>query len=83
MVTGQDKEDNTNKLVPEKCCANCRYLIPYPKNNAYNDIDYLCAKIGHYITGRYVNIEKAQFFMGDGKTVDNKGQQKCNFEKKK
>lgn len=71
------------KQIPEKCCANCKYLLPYPKNNAYNDIDYLCVKIGKFITGRYTDIEKVKFYLGDGKTEDRNGKQKCSFTKRK
>ena len=63
----------------EKCCANCKFLIPYPKNNAYGDIDYLCVKIGRFIIGRYKNLEKTEFLMGDGKTLDKKAKEKCKF----
>ena len=25
-----------------ECCANCRYLVSFPRNNKYNDNDHLC-----------------------------------------
>ena len=53
------------KGIPEKCCANCKHLLAFPKNNKYNDVDYLCVKIGRYIFGRFTDMEKAEFYLGD------------------
>lgn len=68
--------------IPEKCCANCEHLLEYPRDNAYGDADYLCIKLGKYVSGRYADITKAAFFLGDGKTPDNKAVTKCVFTKK-
>lgn len=68
--------------IPERCCANCKFLIDYPKNNAYGDVEHLCVKLGLYIFGIHKDLDKAQFFMGDGKTPDRKAANKCTFERK-
>lgn len=70
------------KGIPEKCCANCKHLLAFPKNNNYNDVDYLCVKIGRYIFGRFTDMEKAEFYLGDGKTLDKSAASKCSFERK-
>ena len=70
------------KELPEKCCAKCRYLLAYPKNNSYGDADYLCVKIGRLIFGRNKDIEKVEFYKSDGKTPDRKAKEKCKFENK-
>ncbi len=70
------------KNIPEKCCARCKYLLEYPRNNSYGDADYLCVKLGRFISGRYVDIEKATFFLGDGKTLDKKAVNECAFTAK-
>lgn len=68
-----------NKNIPEKCCANCKYLLCYPKNNSYGDVEYLCVKLGRYIPGIYKDIEKADFFQIGCDKPDRKAKEICDF----
>lgn len=58
-----------------ECCKNCIYCIPYPKNNKYNDIDYLCAINGYYIISINKDIHKIKRFSPGGKEL------KCQYKR--
>lgn len=64
-------------MEEKKCCRTCRFLIEYPKNNRYNDIDYLCCKTGYFCTGIDKDIAKYQRYSPGGRLLN------CNWEPKK
>jgi hypothetical protein len=59
-----------------ECCANCKNCLQYPRNNRYEDIDYLCLIHGYYISGIYKDRNKVKRFSPGGREL------KCKFEKK-
>lgn len=69
------------KNIPEKCCANCKYLLTYDRGNAYGDADYLCIRLGRFLTGIYKDLDKAAFYQIGEDTPDLKAAAKCKFER--
>lgn len=68
--------------IPERCCANCKYLLSFERHNSYGDIDHLCVRLGRFILGIYKDIDKVQFYKIGMDKPDTKGASKCQFEKK-
>lgn len=68
--------------IPERCCANCKYLLSYERHNAYGDIEHLCVRLGRFIMGIYKDIDRVQFYKIGMDKPDTKGASKCQFEKK-
>ena len=58
-----------------ECCANCKYCISVPRNNAYGDIDYLCL-ISYYLHGINKDRNKVKHFTQGGKELE------CKYERK-
>ena len=63
--------------VHEKCCANCRYLVDFPKKNRYGDIGHLCTKTGYMTTGITKDADKVKRFTPGGRELI------CSFEPKR
>lgn len=59
-----------------KCCDNCANLIPYPRNNKYSDVDYLCIKTGYFVSGRDKDITKVKRYSPGGKELECKWKSK-------
>ncbi len=61
-----------------ECCANCSHLVPYPRNNRYNDIDYLCTCHGYFTTGNiHRDRTKVEHYTPGGRKLE------CNYKRKK
>lgn len=58
------------------CCANCKHLLAFPKNNSYGDVDHLCIKTSYYCSGIYKDIHKYKRYSPGGKEL------KCEYERK-
>lgn len=58
------------------CCANCVYLLDFPKNNRYGDVDHLCIKTGYFCMGIYKDIHKYKHFSPGGKELI------CDYKRK-
>lgn len=52
-----------------RCCNNCANLIDYPKNNSYGDVQHLCIKTGHFVTGADRDIIKVKRYSPGGKEL--------------
>lgn len=59
-----------------ECCANCKYLLDYPRNNAYGDIDHLCMVTGYYTHGIYKDRHLLEHYSPGGKKLV------CRYERK-
>lgn len=59
-----------------KCCDNCKYYVAIPRNNKYNDIDYLCIINSYFIINIYKDLSKVRHLTPGGKEL------KCKFENK-
>lgn len=57
-----------------ECCANCEYLINYPRNNRYGDVDHFCAVTGYFTHGIYKDRNKVKRFTPGGKEL------KCEYK---
>lgn len=57
-----------------ECCANCKHCISIPRNNRYNDIDYLCLITGYFICGIYKDRNMIKRFTPGGKELE------CKYE---
>ena len=60
-----------------ECCANCQCLVVYPRNNKYNDVDYLCYISGYFMSGIKKDRHKVKHFSPGGKEL------KCEYKRKK
>lgn len=59
-----------------ECCANCRYMLEYPRNNQYRDVDYLCAATGYFVHGIHKNRKEVKSYSPGGKKLV------CKYKKK-
>ncbi len=53
-----------------ECCANCIHCINYPRNNKYEDIDYLCIINGYFLNGINKERTKIKHYSPGGKELD-------------
>ncbi len=60
-----------------KTCGNCANIVEYPRNNRYNDIDYLCLKTGYFVQGLERDITKVKRYSPGGKEL------KCEWKERK
>lgn len=59
-----------------KCCTNCKHCVAIPRNNSYNDIDYLCVVNSYFITNIHKDISKIKHFTFGGRELE------CKYESK-
>lgn len=52
-----------------RCCASCNNLVPIPRNNSYDDIDYLCICNGYYCSSIYKDRAKIKSLSPGGKEL--------------
>ena len=59
-----------------KCCANCKNCVAIPKNNSYNDIDYLCIINSYFVIGIHKDINRIKHLTPGGREME------CKYESK-
>ena len=52
-----------------ECCANCKHLLAYPKNNSYGDVDYLCPVTSYFVANRFADRNKVKRYSPGGKLL--------------
>lgn len=57
-----------------KCCANCKNCVAIPRNNSYNDIDYLCVISSYFVIGIHKDISKVKHLTPGGRELE------CKYE---
>lgn len=58
-----------------KCCANCKNCVAIPRNNSYNDSDYLCVINSYFVIGIHKDINRIKHLTpGGGREL------KCKYE---
>lgn len=60
----------------KECCANCKYLLTYPKNNKYGDVESLCVATGYFVSNIYVDRNTIIMKTPGGRKL------KCKYESK-
>ena len=60
-----------------ECCANCKHCLAIPRNNKYNDVDYLCLITGYFISSLYIDRKRIRRFTFGGKEL------LCKYENKR
>lgn len=59
-----------------KCCANCKNCVSIPRNNSYNDIDYLCVISSYFVIGIHKDINRIKHLTPGGRELE------CKYESK-
>lgn len=60
-----------------ECCANCRYLVSFPRNNKYNDNDHLCLITKYFCSGIYKDRKKLKHYTPGGRELN------CCYERRR
>ena len=60
----------------DKSCYNCKHCIAIPRNNRYNDIDYLCEVNSYFIMDIHKNVSRIKHFTPGGRELE------CKYEPK-
>lgn len=53
---------------------NCKYCLAIPRNNRYNDTDYLCVVNSYFIINVYKDISHVKHFTPGGRKLE------CKYE---
>lgn len=57
-----------------KSCYNCKHCIAIPRNNRYNDIDYLCVVNSYFTIDIHKDISCIKHFTPGGRKLE------CKYE---
>lgn len=75
MASGTESKGKMMKEI--ECCKNCKHCVAYPKNNRYDDVDYMCLISGYYIIGTDKDRNKIERYTVGGRKLE------CRYERKK
>lgn len=53
-----------------KSCYNCKHCIAIPRNNRYNDIDYLCVVNSYFTIDIHKDISRIKHFTPGGRKLE-------------
>lgn len=59
-----------------ECCMNCKYCIGIPRNNKYQDMDYLCFISSYYVNSIDKKRSEIKRFTPGGREL------KCKYKQK-
>ena len=65
--------DNSREV---ECCANCAYLMDFPKGNKYGDVEHFCLITGYYTHNIHKDRKTIKHFSPGGKELH------CHYKNK-